>query len=163
MAKMHVSRSACRTHTRSCFWLAAAVHAFIFASPPPAFAAILITDDSGGSVGAYIEKYASIRDSAERVIVDGSCLSACTLVLALVPPERICLTQNAVFGFHAASSSEDDRFPAAAGAATRALWALYPAPVRKLIAKKGGLSDKIVYLSAQELSSSFARCDPPRW
>jgi hypothetical protein len=127
-----------------------------------AFATVVITDDAGGSLGAYLERYAAIRDSGERVIVDGSCLSACTLVLAIIPSERICLTQNAVFGFHAASSSEEQRYPAAAGAATRALWALYPAPIRNLIAKKGGLSGKIIYLTAQELSSSFPRCAAPR-
>jgi hypothetical protein len=72
------------------------------------------------------------------------------------------LTPNAVFGFHAASSSEEGLYPAAAGAGTRALWALYPASIRNLIAKKGGLSNKMVYLSAQELSSSFARCGARR-
>jgi hypothetical protein len=123
---------------------------------------VRISNDNGGSVGAYLERYASVRDSGERVIIDGPCLSACTLVLALIPRERICLTPNAVFGFHAASSSEEDQYPGAAGAGTRTLWALYPASIRRLIEKKGGLSNKMVYLSAQELSSSFARCDPLR-
>jgi len=33
-----------------------------------------------------------------------TCLSACTLVLSIVPGERICVTKRAVFGFHAARS-----------------------------------------------------------
>jgi hypothetical protein len=157
MAKPHISCLSCVIRKRTYFQIAATLYAIVF-GPLSASAALLITDDAGGPVGAYLERYASIRDSGEQVIIDGSCLSACTLVLALVPPERICLTPNAVFGFHAASSTEEERYPAASSAATRTLWALYPPPIRNLITKKGGLSDKMVYLSGHELSSSFAKC-----
>ncbi len=37
-------------------------------------------------------------------MIDGPCLSACTLVLMTVPEERICVTRRAVLGFHAARS-----------------------------------------------------------
>jgi hypothetical protein len=105
-----------------------------------------------------MQRYASIRDSGEDVVVDGQCLSACTLVLALIPRERICLTRNAVFGFHAAVAREEWRSPGAGNAATRVLWELYPEPVRKLIAQKGGLSDRMIYLDASELAKSFSLC-----
>src|SRR5947209_2755745 len=117
-------------------------------APACARATVLIGDDAGGPVGGYMQRYASIRDSGEDVVIDGRCLSACTLVLALLPRERICLTRNAVFGFHAAVARQEWRYPGAGGAATRALWELYPEPVRKLIAEKGGLSDRMIYLSA---------------
>jgi hypothetical protein len=123
-------------------------------------ATVLIGNDPGGPVGGYMQRYASIRDSGERVVVDGECLSACTLVLALVPRERICLTTNAVFGFHAATARSEWRFPGAGSAATRALWELYPEPVRRLIAEKGGLSETMVYLSASELAPTFPLCKP---
>ena len=42
--------------------------------------------------------------SGERVVIDGPCLSACTLVLSTVPSNRICVTRRAVLGFHAARS-----------------------------------------------------------
>ncbi len=38
------------------------------------------------------------------MVIDGPCLSACTLVLSIVPGERICVTKRAVLGFHAARS-----------------------------------------------------------
>jgi len=126
---------------------------------PAASAMVRIADDSGGPMGAYLERFASIRDSREHVIIDGFCLSACTLVLAMIPPDRICLTPKAVFGFHAASSSQQWLYPQAGSAGTRTLWALYPESIRKLIRKKGGLSNEMVYLTAQELSSGFSRCD----
>jgi hypothetical protein len=121
-------------------------------------ATVLIGDDPGGPVGGYMQRYASIRNSGEDVVIDGRCFSACTLVLALVPRERICLTRNAVFGFHAALTWQEWRHPGAGNAGTRVLWELYPESVRKLIAQKGGLSDRMIYLDASELGKSFSRC-----
>ena len=48
-----------------------------------------ITHDHGGFVEDYKTRYAKIRDSGERVIIDGICNSACTLVLGIVPLSRI--------------------------------------------------------------------------
>lgn len=84
---------------------------------PSAHATVLIRDDAGGPLGGYMQRYASIRDSGEDVVVDGECLSACTLVLALVPRQRICLTSNAVFGFHAAVAQQEWQYPGAGSAA----------------------------------------------
>jgi hypothetical protein len=50
----------------------------------------------------YLRTFAQIRQSGERVIIDGPCLSACTLVLSTIPKKRICVTSRAVLGFHAA-------------------------------------------------------------
>src|SRR6476620_3275328 len=61
-----------------------------------------ITRDHGGLVDAYKAKYAKIRDHGERVIIDGICNSACTLVLGIVPLNRICVTPKASLGFHQA-------------------------------------------------------------
>ena len=56
-------------------------------------------------------------------MIDGACLSACTLVLGIVPRERICVTQRAMLGFHAAwmpgpagpAGAERGRHPGAVG------------------------------------------------
>src|SRR5262249_14031955 len=61
-----------------------------------------ITQDYGGSIERYKTKYALIRDRGERVIIDGICDSACTLVLGIVPLERVCATPQASLGFHMA-------------------------------------------------------------
>ena len=50
---------------------------------------------------AYLEVFARVRQSGERVVIDGLCLSACTLVLSTIPRNRICVTRRAVLGFHA--------------------------------------------------------------
>src|SRR5437667_8666684 len=68
----------------------------------PASATVRITDDFGGQIGRYIDRYTAMRDAGERVVIDGPCLSACTLVLGVVPRDRICVTTRARLGFHAA-------------------------------------------------------------
>src|SRR5439155_11231803 len=68
----------------------------------PAGADYRITRDHGGLVESYKTKYAKIRERGERVIIDGICNSACTLVLGIVPLSRVCVTPNASLGFHQA-------------------------------------------------------------
>jgi hypothetical protein len=44
-----------------------------------------IYDDPGGQIGEYLAKFRAIRISGERVVIDGTCASACTLVLGTIP------------------------------------------------------------------------------
>jgi hypothetical protein len=67
-----------------------------------------IVEDHGGQVGKYLQAFAKVRSSGEHVVIDGDCLSACTLVLGLVPSNQICATARARFGFHAASMPNHD-------------------------------------------------------
>ncbi|HEY5125872.1 MAG TPA: hypothetical protein VIJ35_00990, partial [Bradyrhizobium sp.] len=52
---------------------------------PPAQAEVRILASPGGQVGPFLELFARVRASDERVVIDGPCLSACTLVLSMVP------------------------------------------------------------------------------
>jgi hypothetical protein len=44
-------------------------------------AMILITADRGGLITDYAELFLSARATGEQVVIDGACLSACTLVV----------------------------------------------------------------------------------
>ena len=68
----------------------------------PARAVLHITRDHGGYVEEYKAKYKQIRDRRERVVIDGICNSACTLVFGIVPLNKICVTPKASIGFHQA-------------------------------------------------------------
>jgi hypothetical protein len=70
---------------------------------PPA-SPLFIHYDSGGQIGSYLSKYNAIRMSGQHVVIDGTCASACTLLLGSVPRNRICVTKNAVLAFHSAWS-----------------------------------------------------------
>src|SRR3954468_3823440 len=72
----------------------------------PASAEVRILASPGGEVGPFLDLFARVRASGERVVIDGPCLSACTLVLSTVPNERICVTRRAILGFHAARSMD---------------------------------------------------------
>src|SRR5580692_2319740 len=69
-------------------------------SAASASATVTIYDASGGQIGGYLAKYEAIRDSGEPVVIDGACASACTLLLGVVPQNRICVTSRAVLEFH---------------------------------------------------------------
>jgi hypothetical protein len=51
-------------------------------------AVVRIGQDRGGRIGAYVDKYQGLRGSGEMVIIDGFCVSACTIVLGSVPHDR---------------------------------------------------------------------------
>src|SRR5499426_1120865 len=124
-----------------------------------ASATMRITDDRGGQIGRYLEAFTTVRSSGERVVVDGNCLSACTLVLGLVPHERICATHRARFGFHAAWMPDRDGRPVTSPLGTQALWGIYPASVRRWITRHGGLSRKMIFMQGSDLNGIIASCD----
>ena len=105
-----------------------------------ASATMRIAEDRGGQIGHYLQSFAALRSSGEHVVVDGNCLSACTLVLGLIPRDRICATPRARFGFHAAWMPDADGRPVTSPMGTQALWNIYPVAVRHWINRHGGLS-----------------------
>jgi hypothetical protein len=120
-----------------------------------------IAEDRGGQIGHYLQTFAALRESGERVVVDGNCLSACTLVLGLIPRENICATSRARFGFHAAWMPDADGRPVTSPIGTQALWNIYPVSVRHWISGHGGLSRKMIYLDGRSLNGIVASCDRP--
>ena len=124
----------------------------------PARADVRILASPGGEVGSYIKLFSVLRQSGQRVIVDGPCFSACTLVLSSIPRNRICVTPKAVLGFHAPRWVDGQDRQYAATAETRIFVATYPAPVRAWIERHGGLTSKLILLRGRELTSMFPRC-----
>jgi hypothetical protein len=121
-------------------------------------AAIRIADDRGGKIGTYIDRYQGLRSSGETVIIDGLCASACTMVLGAVPRERICVTSQAVLGFHAAWDSGANGRAVTNPGATQMLYSLYPSSVRRWIAARGGLKSEMIFLRGKELMSIYRPC-----
>jgi hypothetical protein len=122
-------------------------------------AAVRIKADPGGQIGPYLENLAMLRGSGERAIIDGPCLSACTMVLGVIPRERICVTPRARLGFHAAwhPGENGERIPSRE--ATKLLMHIYPERVRSWIARRGGLSPRMMYLTGRELAAMYHTCE----
>jgi hypothetical protein len=126
---------------------------------PPAFAEVHIVNDPGGEVSEYVKKFHELSESGERLVIDGPCLSACTLFTAFIPPDHVCVTKRAVLGFHAASYFDDAKrslVPTRKG--TDLVMQLYPPEIRSWIARHGGLSTHILPLRGKELTALYKTC-----
>jgi hypothetical protein len=127
-----------------------------------ASATVIISDDVGGKMKDYTTHFRQVRDSGEPVIIAGTCVSACTMVLGLVPSDRICATHNAVLGFHAAWTFGDSGKRVVSASGTQDLMQTYPASVRAWIARRGGLTPKMMYLRGRDLAAIVAPCNSAR-
>ena len=125
---------------------------------PPTRAEVRILASPGGQVGPFLDLFDRVRASGERVVIDGPCLSACTLVLSTVPNERICVTRRAVLGFHAARSIDRRGRISAEPEASQAVLEAYPAAVRNWISRRGGLSSRLLLLRGRELAAIYPAC-----
>lgn len=125
----------------------------------PALADVRIFSSSGGVVSDYLKFFSQVRQSGERVVIDGPCLSACTLVLDIIPRNRVCVTSRAVLGFHAPEVVDyESRRIYRSRDATRAVVAAYPPSVRAWIRRNGGLTQKFIYLRGPQLAALYPRC-----
>ena len=124
----------------------------------PARAEVRILASPGGQVGPFLDLFERVRDSGERVVIDGPCLSACTLVLSMVPAERICVTRRAVLGFHAARSMDRRGRMYAEPEASALVLEAYPSGVRNWIMQRGGLTSHLLLLRGRELAAFYPRC-----
>ena len=124
----------------------------------PAQAEVRILSSPGGQVGPFLDLFEEVRASGERVVIDGPCLSACTLVLSMIPSERICVTRRAIFGFHAARSIDRRGKTYAEPEASQLVLEAYPAPVRVWIERRGGLTSRLLLLRGRELMTLYRPC-----
>jgi hypothetical protein len=119
---------------------------------------VRILESPGGQVGPFLDMFDKVAASGERVVIDGPCMSACTLVLSVVPHERICVTRRAVFGFHAARSMDRRGRTYAEPEASELVLEAYPGPVRDWIIRHGGLTSRVLLLRGRELSAMYRPC-----
>jgi hypothetical protein len=125
---------------------------------PPAHAEVRILASPGGQVGPFLDLFERVRASGERVVIDGPCLSACTLVLSLVPNDRICVTRRAILGFHGARSVDRRGRTYAEPEASELVLEAYPAPVRNWIRHRGGLTSHLLLLHGRDLTAIYPSC-----
>jgi len=144
-----------RTAVLKTIFLAAVLCGLVF---PPAQAEIRILGSQGGQVGPFLDLFERVRASGERVVIDGPCLSACTLVLSMVPNDRICVTRRAILGFHAARSIDPRGRIYAEPEASELVLEAYPSAVRGWIRHRGGLTSRLLLLRGRELAAIYPSC-----
>ena len=109
---------------------------------------INVSDDHGGSVAQYDARWAALAARGVDVKIVGPCQSACTVLLAHIPYDRICVTPQARFGFHQAHLAS----------ATATLWAGYSAGIREWIDSRGGLTPDFKWMGAPDTYRFFHKC-----
>ena len=124
----------------------------------PALADVHIMSSMGGPVVSYLDFFSKVRQSGQRVVIDGPCLSACTLVLSTIPRNRICVTSRAVLGFHAPIEVDQYGRRYHSREITHAINATYPPAVRAWIKHNGGLRQNVILLRGRELAALYPRC-----
>ena len=121
-------------------------------------AVVRITNDRGGQIGRYVERYEQLRASGQTVIIDGLCASSCTIVLAAIPHEKLCVTRNANLAFHAAWDFGAHGRAITNPGATWMLYSMYPSQVRRWIVSRGGLSPRMIFLRGRQLEAMYRPC-----
>ena len=127
------------------------------ASTSPASATVRIAADPGGQIGPYLDKLQSLRKSGQNVIIDGSCLSACTMVLGVIPPWPV-VTARARLGFHSAWRPDQSGRQTVSQEGTELLMTLSAAgsgldfPPRRPL-------PQLIYLTGGELATMYPRCN----
>jgi hypothetical protein len=124
-----------------------------------ASADVRIIDDPGGKVSSYLRTFYEMRASGERIVIDGPCLSACTLLTGIVPRNHVCVTSRAVLGFHAASYYNDvsrSLMPTRAG--SQLVMRLYPPEIRAWINRHGGLTPQLITMRGRDLAAFYPPC-----
>ncbi|MBW5437307.1 hypothetical protein FXB41_21880 [Bradyrhizobium canariense] len=132
--------------------------ASMFACADDSHAVVRIANDRGGLIQRYLDRYEELNETGQTVIIDGLCASACTIVLAKIPSDRVCVTERANLAFHAAWDLSAGGRHITNREATRMIYSMYPAPVRSWISGRGGLSPHTIFLRGAQLQTIFARC-----
>jgi hypothetical protein len=133
---------------------------FLLALLNPALADVRIEASPGGEVRKFMAFFELLRESGERVVIDGPSYSACTLALIVIPRDRLCVTRRAVLGFHApviVDREEEQIYRSQE--VTRAVAEVYPARIRRWIQRNGGLTERPIYLRGRELAALYPSCE----
>ena len=96
---------------------------------------VIIKHGRGGRIDVHTLRYADFRLIKAKVEVRGPCYSACTMVLAYVGPELLCVAPGGFMAFHAVRSVETNKI---IKGDTEFLYTSYPLPIRNWIDAHGG-------------------------
>lgn len=116
---------------------------------------VVISDDRGGIIDVYMKRWTVLSQMGFTIMVDGPCVSACTLIFWMVPRDMVCVTPRASFGFHQAKWGW---FGPPNLEVTKDMYDHYPKVVRDWIDVHGPLGIEPIFMSGDELNGYFPPC-----
>ncbi len=123
-------------------------------APPPIIIGHSREDHEGGVVEAFAAKYEKIKESGQKVEIDGPCVSACTIVASL-PKDQVCVTARASLGVHLASDSDEEVDVQYTDWAVKKY---YPKTLQDWIRQHGGLQEAPKFVRGKDLLTIFNAC-----
>lgn len=119
---------------------------------------IHIRHDTGGDVALYRIKAQVARDLGIRVVIDGLCASACTLLTG-VPHDQVCVTGRARLHFHRARLARPlEHGEALLRTVNDEMMDSYPPGIRDWIMRHGGLTERMLEMPPAEVARHFRPC-----
>jgi hypothetical protein len=128
----------------------------------PAKTKMVLYDEYGGILQEHIQRFQALAASGDDVEIRGVCNSACTMIIAIVPADRLCFGERAALGFHSSRDAESNE-PVAK--TNRWMVMQYPQDIRDWIMAKGGVEKFTIYamwkLTAEDLwDMGYRKCEP---
>jgi len=97
---------------------------------------VLFTEP-GGILVDHVKRWIDLAASGQDVEIYGPCYSACTLITAYVPKERLCFAKFSSLNFHQVTYMGHPTVPAAQY--TEWMFNRYPEDIRAWLNKRGGI------------------------
>jgi len=130
----------------------------------------VIKRDMGGKAQTYVNRWSNLSREGRKIVIDGPCYSACTLVLHNQFKLDVCVTDRAKLGFH--QPFRTDRFGFVRRDAKELelideVWTYMlsglPIGLRKIAAKapdpkRGARKTKMLVVSSPELQKFVKPC-----
>lgn len=104
---------------------------------PPPLPPFVILGGKGGSIQEHISHFWTLARSGAPVEMRGGCYSACTLITAHVPKEKLCFAPGSFLAFHAATWTQTPPHQISPSA-TLQMYQSYPLEIRQWINRNGG-------------------------
>lgn len=113
-----------------------------------------ITNQPGGNVELHKWQAQIARDQNIKIVIDGKCNSACTIMVDRARP-NVCVTPNAVLGFHQAYTFDMSK----KYLGREDIIGEYSAPMQRWIKANGGLpTEGLIYMRYDEARKIFPAC-----
>jgi hypothetical protein len=124
----------------------------------------VLYDEPGGIFTEHWQRWHTLNLSGHDVEIRGSCVSACTMILAHISKDRLCFGESASLQFHASRRERDSTEPDIPF--TRWMLTQYPRDIRNWLSMRGGAEKMTVAelwrLSAEELwAMGYHKCAEP--
>lgn len=104
---------------------------------------------SGGRPDDFDRKYADQAARGQKWAILRDCASACTMGFAHFPKNKICIGDRVRLGFHKGNNPRS----------TQMMWNSYPADVRSLVTRRGGMRPEWLWIPASEFHKlGYPRC-----